>query len=104
MRLSFDNVRVVVDLFMFLRAVSDHNILTLLNVSDIHNNVIVNKTLLMFLLLWLLVTLMILLVMAMRSIMISMTKVVATRFSSAISHRCKTDREKNNKELHCQKL
>ena len=69
---------------MFLRAVSDHNILTLLNVSDIHNNVIVNKTLLMFLLLWLLVTLMVLLVMAVRSIMISMAKVVATWVSGPI--------------------
>ena len=77
---------------MFLRAVSDYYILTLLNVSDIHNNVIVNKTLLMFLLFWLLVTLLILLVMAMRSIMISMTKVVATRVGSTISKSSKTNR------------
>ena len=87
---------------MFLRAVSDHNILTLLNVSDIHNNVIVNKTLLMFLLLWLLVTLMVLLVMAVRSIMISMPKVVTTRVGSTISKSSKTDGEENNQELHCQ--
>ena len=96
LRLSFDNVRVVVDLFMFLRAVSDHNILTLFNVSDIHNDVVVNKTLFMFLLLWFLVTLMILLVMTMGSIMISMTKVVATWVGSTICKSSKTNGEENN--------
>ena len=95
-RLSFDNVRVVVNLFMFLRAVSDHHILALFNVSDIHNYVIVDKTLLMFLLLWLLVTLMIFLVMAMRSIMISMTKVMTTRIGSTINKSSKTNGEENN--------
>ena len=81
---------------------SDHNILTLLDVSDINNNVIVNITLLMLLLLWLLVTLVILLVMTMGTIMIGMTKVVTTRIGSTICESNKSGREKDNKEFHCE--
>merc|ERR1719431_663695 len=70
-RLSFDNVRVVVDLFMLLITMCDDNILTLLNIGYIYNNIIVNITFFMFMLLGFLVALVILLVMAMRTIMIS---------------------------------
>merc|ERR1712002_845078 len=42
--LSLDNVRVVVDLFMLLSTMSDDNILTLLNISNIYYYIIVNKT------------------------------------------------------------
>merc|ERR1719430_378788 len=43
-RLSFDNVRVVVDLFMLLITMCDDNILALLNIGNIYNNIIVNIT------------------------------------------------------------
>merc|ERR1712072_506150 len=95
--LSLDNVRVVVDLFMLLSAMSDDNILTLLNISNIYYYVIVNKTFFMILLLWSFVTLVILLIMAMRTIMVSMTKVMTTGVSGIIDKR---GREENNKELH----
>merc|ERR1719320_1483492 len=54
-RLSFDNVRVVVDLFMLLITMGDDNILTLLNIGYIYNNIIVNIAFFMFLLLGFLV-------------------------------------------------
>merc|ERR1712072_770143 len=95
--LSLDNVRVVVDLFMLLSTMSDDNILTLLNIGYIYYYVIVNKTFFMILLLWSFVTLVILLIMAMRTIMVSMTKVMTTRVSGTIDKR---GREENNKELH----
>merc|ERR1711942_658808 len=50
-RLSFDNVRVVVDLFMLLITMCDDNIFTLLNIGNIYNDIIVNITFFMFLLL-----------------------------------------------------
>merc|ERR1712098_726889 len=68
--LSLDNVRVVVDLFMLLSAMSDDNILTLLNIGYIYYYVIVNKAFFMILLLWSFVTLVILLIMTMRTIMV----------------------------------
>jgi len=95
--LSLDNVRVVVDLFMLLSAMSDDNILTLLNIGNIYYYVIVNKTFFMILLLWSFVTLVILLIMTMRTIMVSMTKVMTTGVSGTIDKR---GREENNKELH----
>merc|ERR1719250_262813 len=51
LRLSFNNVRVVVDLFMLLITMCDDNILTLLNIGYIYNNIIVNIAFFMFLLL-----------------------------------------------------
>merc|ERR1719290_488121 len=89
-RLSFNNVRVVVDLFMLLITMCDDNILTLLNIGYIYNNIIVNIAFFMFLLLGFLVALVILLVMAMRTIMISMTEVMSTRISSTIGNSCKS--------------
>merc|ERR1712029_388371 len=85
-RLSFYNVRVVVDLFMLLITMCDDNILTLLNIGYIYNNIIVNIAFFMFLLLGFLVALVILLVMTMRTIMISMAKVMSTRISSTIGN------------------
>merc|ERR1712183_394355 len=82
-RLSFDNVRVAVDLFMLLITMCDDNIFALLNIGNIYNNIIVNKTFFMFLLLGCLVALVVLLVMTVRTIMVSMAKVMTTRVSSA---------------------
>merc|ERR1711942_589003 len=95
-RLSFNNVRVVVDLLMLLITMCDDNILTLLNIGYIYNNIIVNIAFFMFLLLGFLVALMILLVMAVRTIMISMTKVMTSRISSAIGNCCKSGGQKEN--------
>ena len=78
----------------------DDNILTLLNIGNIYDNIIVNKTLLMFLLLWFLMALVILLIMAVRTIMVSMAKVMSTRVSSTIGNTCKSSGEEKNEELH----
>merc|ERR1719431_1922229 len=90
-RLSFDNVRVVVDLFMLLITMCDDNILALLNIGNIYNNIIVNITFFIFLLLGFLVALLVLLVMAVRTIMVSMT----------IGNSCKSCGQEENLELHC---
>merc|ERR1719244_15138 len=100
-RLSFDNVRVLVDLFMLLITMCDDNILALLNIGNIYNNIIVNITFFMFLLLGFLVALLVLLVMAVRTIMVSMAKVMTTRVSSTIGDSCKSYEQEENKELHC---
>merc|ERR1719431_1410514 len=55
--MSINNVRVVVDLFMLLITMCDDNILALLNIGNIYNNIIVNITFFMFLLLGFLVAL-----------------------------------------------
>merc|ERR1711970_794836 len=81
LRLSTNNVRIVVNLFMFFLTMSDYNILALFNISNIYNDIIIHMTFLMMLLLGNLVTLVIFLVMTMRTIVISMTK---PRISSTI--------------------
>merc|ERR1711970_816042 len=100
-RLSFDNVRVVVDLFMLLITMCDDNILALLNIGNIYNNIIVNITFFMVLLLGFLVALLVFLVMAVRTIMVSMAKVMTTRVSSTIGNSCESCGQEENKELHC---
>ena len=97
LRLSFNNVRVVVDLFMLLGTMCNDNILTLLNFSYVYNDIIVNIAFFMILLLRSLVTLVILLIMTMRTIMISMAKMMTTRISSTVNKR---GREEDNQELH----
>merc|ERR1711970_911695 len=81
LRLSTNNVRIVVNLFMFFLTMSDYNILALFNISNIYNDIIIHMTFLMMLLLGNLVALVIFLVMTMRTIVISMTK---PRISSTI--------------------
>merc|ERR1711970_902551 len=61
LRLSSNNVRIVIDLFMFFLTMGDYNILALLNIGNIYNNIIINITFLMFLLFGFLVALMFLL-------------------------------------------
>merc|ERR1711942_32987 len=68
-----NNVRVVVNLLMFFLAMSDDNILTLLNLSHINNNIILYMAFLMVLLFGCLVALVILLVLAMRTTMVTNT-------------------------------
>merc|ERR1719153_837415 len=81
LRLTSNNVRIVVNLFMFFLTVGNYNILALFNISNIYNDIIIHMTFLMMLLLGNLVTLVIFLVMTMRTIVISMTK---PRISSTI--------------------
>ena len=66
-----NNVRVMVHLLMLFFAMCDYDILTLLNVGDINNNIVLNVTFLMMLLLGSLVALMILLVMTMRTTVVT---------------------------------
>merc|ERR1711970_456999 len=49
-RLSFNNARVVVDLFMLFSTMCNDNILTLLNFSHVYNDIIVNIAFFMILL------------------------------------------------------
>merc|ERR1712082_368271 len=71
LRVMSHNVGVVVDLFMFFLTMSDYNIFTFFNFSNIHNNIILHMALLVFLLFGFLVALMILLVMTMRTTVVS---------------------------------
>merc|ERR1712055_719199 len=71
LRVMSHNVGVVVDLFMFFLTMSDYNVFTFFNFSNIHNNIILHVTLLVFLLFGFLMALMILLVMTMRTTVVS---------------------------------
>merc|ERR1711970_307710 len=64
------NTRMVITRFLFFMAIGLGNILTLLNISNIYNNFIINITFFMFLFFWDLMALLVLLVMTMRSIML----------------------------------
>merc|ERR1712055_1111127 len=97
LRLSFNNVRVVVDLLMLLSTMCDDNILTLLNFSYVYNDIVVNVAFFMILLFRSLVTLVILLIMTMWTIVISMAKMMTTRVSSTVNKR---GREEDNQEFH----
>merc|ERR1719419_2167052 len=79
LRLAFDDARIVVDLFMFLRTMGDDYVFTLFNVSDIHNNVIVNVAFIVVLLFWSFVTLIVFLIMTDWSMVVSMSKVMTAR-------------------------
>merc|ERR1712215_113006 len=94
LRFSFNNMRIVVHLFMFFLTMSNYNILALLNIGNIYNNVIINITFLMFLLFGFLVALMFLLVMTMRTIVISMA---IPRIGSTIH---KSGGQEDNQEFH----
>merc|ERR1711862_369489 len=72
------------------------HILTLLNISNIYNNFIINITFFMFLFLWYLMALLVLLVMTMRPIMLlilNMSMVTMTRISCT---RHKSNRQEGN--------
>merc|ERR1719244_998117 len=76
------------------------HILTLLNISNIYNNFIINITFFMFLFFWDLMALLVLLVMTMRTIMLlilNMSMVIMARTSCT---RHKSNRQEGNKEFH----
>merc|ERR1719500_2223065 len=82
-----NNTRMVITRLLFFMTISLGNILTLLDIGDIYNDFIINKTFLMFLFLGDLVAPLVLLVVAMRTIMLlilNMSMVIMARISSTI--------------------
>merc|ERR1711942_527569 len=99
-----NNMRMVISSFLFFMAVRLGHILTLLNISNIYNDFIINITFFMFLFFWYLMTLLVLLVMTMRAIMLlvfNMSIITVTRISST---GYKSNREEGNEEFHFYQL
>merc|ERR1711942_647315 len=95
-----NNTRMVITRLLFFMAVGLGHILTLLNISNIYYNFIINITFFMFLFFWYLMTLLVLLVMTMRAIMLlvlNMSMVTMTRIGST---RYKSDRQEGKEEFH----
>merc|ERR1711970_43754 len=65
-----NNTRMVITRLLFFMAIGLGHILTLLNISNIYNNFIINITFFMFLFFWDFMALLVLLVMTMRTIML----------------------------------
>merc|ERR1719244_2318789 len=90
-----NNTRMVIARLLFFMAIGLGNILTLLNISNIYNNFIINITFFMFLFFWDLMALLVLLVMTMRTIMLlilNMSMVTMARISCT--------RHKSNRQGH----
>merc|ERR1719357_1567731 len=93
-----NNTRMVITRLLFFMAIGLGNILTLLNISNIYNNFIINITFFMFF--WDLMALLVLLVMTMRTIMLlilNMSMVTMARISCT---RDKSNRQEGNEEFH----
>merc|ERR1719347_377475 len=91
-----NNTRMVITRLLFFMAVGLGHILTLLNISNIYNNFIINITFFMFLFFWYLMALLVLLVMTMRTIMLlilNMSMVTLARISCT---RHKSNRQEGN--------
>merc|ERR1711942_83150 len=92
-----NNVRVVINLLVFFLAMSDDNILTLLNLSHINNNIILNMAFLMMLLFGCLVALVILLVLAMRTTVVTNTASIC--FSLSLDRRdCAVSKDRGEED------
>merc|ERR1719308_665457 len=99
-----NNTRMVITRLLFFMAVGLGHILTLLNISNIYNNFIINITFFMFLFFWYLMTLLVLLVMTMRAIMLlvfNMSIITVTRISST---GYKSNRKEGNDKFHFYQL
>merc|ERR1719228_1665044 len=94
LRVMINNTSAMMTSLMFFFTMSNYNILTLLNIGNIYNNIIINVAFFMFLLFGFLVALMFLLVMTMRTIVISMA---IPRIGSTIH---KSGGQEDNKEFH----
>merc|ERR1712183_1229341 len=95
-----NNTRMVITRLLLFMAIGLGHILTLLNISNIYNNFIINITFFMFLFFWYLMTLLVLLVMTMRTIMLlilNMSMVTLARISCT---RHKSNRQEGNEEFH----
>merc|ERR1719312_223964 len=91
-----NNTRMVITRLLFFMAVGLGHILTLLNISNIYNNFIINIAFFMFLFFWYLMALLVLLVMTMRTIMLlilNMSMVTLARISCT---RHKSNRQEGN--------
>merc|ERR1711875_123158 len=92
-----NNVRVVINLLVFFLAMCDDNILTLLNLSHINNNIILNMAFLMVLLFGCLVALVILLVLAMRTTVVTNTASIC--FSLSLDRRdCAMNKDRGEED------
>merc|ERR1719495_1831809 len=95
-----NNTRMVITRLLFFMAIGLGNILTLLNISNIYDNFIINITFFMFLFFWDLMALLVLLVMTMRTIMLlilNMSMVTLARISCT---RHESNRQDGNEEFH----
>merc|ERR1712112_22294 len=94
-----NNTRMKIAGLLFLMAVGSCDILTLLNIGDIHNYFIIDKAFFMLLFLGDFVTLSVFLVMTVRTIMLLVLNVtiVLTRLGSTVH---KGGREKESNEFH----
>merc|ERR1719192_1331111 len=91
-----NNTRMVITRLLFFMAIGLGHILTLLNISNIYNNFIINITFFMFLFFRDLMALLVLLVMTMRTIMLlilNMSMVTMARISCT---RHKSNRQEGN--------
>merc|ERR1719312_203332 len=92
-----NNVRVVINLLVFFLAMSDDNILTLLNLSHINNNIILYMAFLMMLLFGCLVALVILLVLTMRTTVVTNTAGIC--FSLSLDRRdCAVSKDRGEED------
>merc|ERR1711970_891281 len=91
-----NNTRMVITRLLFFMAIGLGHILTLLNISNIYDNFIINIPFYMFLFFWDLMALLVLLVMTMRTIMLlilNMSMVTMARISCT---RHKSNRQEGN--------
>merc|ERR1712168_1630116 len=95
-----NNTRMVITRLLFFMAIGLGHILTLINISNIYNNFIINITFFMFLFLWYLMALLVLLVMTMRAIMLLVLNMSMVTMSRISCTRHKSNRQEGNEEFH----
>merc|ERR1719481_2079212 len=95
-----NNTRMVITRLLFFMTIGLGHILTLLNISNIYNNFIINITFFVFLFFWNLMTLLVLLVMTMRAIMLLVLNVSMVTMARISSARYKSNGQVGNKEFH----
>merc|ERR1719435_338482 len=93
-----NNTRMVITRLLFFMAIGLGHILTLLNISNIYNNFIINITFFMFLLY--LMTLLVLLVMTVRTIMLLILNMFMVTLARISCPRHKSNRQEGNEEFH----
>merc|ERR1719250_477426 len=91
-----NNTRMMITRLLFFMAIGLGHILTLLNISNIYNNFIINITFFMFLFLWYFMTLLVLLVMTMRTIMLLILNMPMITLARISCTRHESDRQEGN--------
>merc|ERR1719431_1595918 len=95
-----NDTRMVITRLLFLMAIGLGHRLTLLNISNIYNNFIINITFFMFLFFWYLMTLLVLLVMTVRTIMLLILNMSMVTLARIGCTRHKSNRQEGNEEFH----